>query len=132
MSCTPAVIEEARLHWADHCATCHANNGDGDTLLGRTMYPRPPDMRGDATQRQPDGELYYVIKNGVRLTGMPAFGEPGNDDHSSWHLVCFIRHLPKLTPDEEIQMRGMNPKTPQDLEEERQEQEFLNGGSVKQ
>ncbi|MCU1326381.1 MAG: cbb3-type cytochrome c oxidase subunit [Bryobacterales bacterium] len=88
-------------------------------------------MRRGPTQRQTDGELYYVIKNGVRLTGMPAFGEPGNEDHSSWHLVCFIRHLPKMTADEEIQMRELNPKTRQDLDEERQEQEFLNGGAVK-
>jgi mono/diheme cytochrome c family protein len=132
MACSTAVIEEARAHWADHCATCHANNGSGDTLLGRTMYPRPPDMRKAESQQQSDGELYYVIKNGVRLTGMPAFGEPGNNDHSSWHLVCFIRHLPKMTEEEELAMRALNPKTPQDLEEERQEREFLNGGPVKQ
>lgn len=45
-----------------------------------------------------DGELYYTIKNGVRLSGMPAFGEPGDDDLASWKLVAFIRHLPSLTP----------------------------------
>ncbi|HXJ43032.1 MAG TPA: c-type cytochrome [Bryobacteraceae bacterium] len=129
-SCTEEVLGETREHWADHCATCHANNGSGDTLLGRTMYPRPPDMRRPDTQNQSDGELYYVIKNGVRLTGMPAFGAPGDNDTSSWHLVCLIRHLPKMSAEEELEMRRMNPKTPADLEEERQEAEFLNGAST--
>ena len=44
-----------------------------------------------------DGELYYTIKNGVRLSGMPAFGDPGDDDVDGWKLVTFIRHLPHLT-----------------------------------
>lgn len=123
------VIGAAREHWADHCATCHGNNGSGDTMLGRTMYPRPPEMRGPGTQEQTDGELYYVIKNGVRLTGMPAFGAPGDNDASSWQLVCFIRHLPQMPPEEELEMRKLNPKTPADLEEERQEAEFLSGGA---
>lgn len=126
----PAVLSEAKEHWADHCAGCHANNGNGGTMLGKTMYPRPPRMGEAETQQQSDGELYYVIKNGVRLTGMPAFGEPGDKDVSSWQLVCFIRHLPKMTQEEEIEMRKLNPKTPADLEEERQEAEFLNGTSV--
>lgn len=94
-------------------------------MLGKTMYPRP-----EIHQEPSDGELYYVIKNGVRLTGMPAFGEPGDSDAGSWRLVCFIRHLPSMTPEEEIAMRALNPKTAADLEEERREQEFLNGGAA--
>ena len=70
------VLADARAHWADHCAVCHANNGSGDTMYGKTMYPRPPDMRQKDTQEMSDGELYYTIKNGVRLSGMPAFGDP--------------------------------------------------------
>jgi mono/diheme cytochrome c family protein len=129
VSCTDEVLSDARAHWADHCATCHANNGNGDTMLGRTMYPRPPDMRLPATQRQSDGELYYTIKNGIRLSGMPAFGDPGDEDNDSWKLVCFIRHSPQLSSEEEQQMKKLNPKTPEDLEEEKQEEQFLNGGA---
>jgi len=92
------------------------------------MYPRPPDMRQQATQAQSDGELYYTINNGVRLSGMPAFGPPGDKDTDSWKLVCFVRHLPQLTPAEVDEMKKLNPKTPADLEEERQEADFLNGG----
>jgi len=98
-------------------------------MLGRKMYPRPPDMRLPETQQQPDGMLYYTIKNGVRLTGMPAFGEPGDGDLDSWKLVCFVRHLPQIDIEEEHQMRKLNPKSPADLEEERQEEEFLKGGA---
>ena len=93
---TPEVIHEGMAHWADHCTTCHANNGGGDTMYGKTMYPRPPDMRQKDTQEMSDGELYYTIKNGVRLSGMPAFGDSGDDDVDSWKLVAFIRHLPQL------------------------------------
>jgi len=127
MQATPDVLREGMAHWADHCASCHGNNGSGETMYGKTMYPRPPDMRLAPTQEQSDGELYYSIKNGVRLSGMPSFGEPGDDDIDSWKLVAFIRHLPKLTGQEELQMEQLNPKTAEELQEEREEQQFLNG-----
>ncbi len=87
-------------------------------------------MRLAGTQGQSDGELYYTIENGVRLTGMPAFGEGGDNDKASWKLVCFIRRIPKLTSEEVDVLKTLNPKTPDDLEEERQEREFLNGGPL--
>jgi mono/diheme cytochrome c family protein len=124
---TPEVIHEGMAHWADHCAACHANNASGDTMYGRMMYPRPPDMRQKETQEMSDGELYYTIKNGVRLSGMPAFGDPGDHDSDSWKLVVFIRHLPQLTPAEETEMQRLNPKSPDELREEKEEEEFLNG-----
>lgn len=124
---TPEVIHEGMAHWADHCAACHANNGSGDTMYGKTMYPRPPDMRQKDTQEMSDGELYYTIKNGVRLSGMPAFGDPGDDDVDSWKLVAFIRHLPQLSPAEEIEMQHLNPKSPDEILEEKEEEDFLKG-----
>lgn len=125
-----SVIHDGMAHWADHCATCHANNGSGDTMYGRGMYPRPPDMRLADTQGMSDGELYYTIKNGVRLTGMPAFGEAGDSDVDSWKLVAFIRHLPKLTDQEESEMERLNPKGPDEMQEQTDEDKFLNGGTV--
>jgi mono/diheme cytochrome c family protein len=130
VTCSEETVAVGGAHWADHCATCHANNGSGDTMLGRGMYPKPPDMRQPGTQRQSDGELYYTIKNGVRLTGMPAFGEPGDQDTDSWKLVCFVRRLPLLSFEEVQQMKKLNPKSPEDLEEERQEEQFLNGSTA--
>ncbi|HTF71906.1 MAG TPA: c-type cytochrome [Edaphobacter sp.] len=124
---TSEVIHEGMAHWADHCTACHANNGSGDTMYGRAMYPRPPDMRQKDTQELSDGELYYTIKNGVRLSGMPAFGDPGDDDVDSWKLVAFIRHLPQLTDAEETEMQRLNPKSPDEIQEEKEEEDFLNG-----
>jgi mono/diheme cytochrome c family protein len=113
---TQQVLAAGREHFADHCAICHANDGGGDTEVGRGLYPRPPDMRLAATQSLPDGELFYIIENGVRLTGMPAWGShEGKDD--SWHLVHFIRHLPKLTPAELEEMKTLNPKAPDERQE---------------
>ncbi len=127
VTATPEVIHDGMAHWADHCSACHANNGSGDTMYGRTMYPRPPDMRQKDTQEMSDGELYYTIKNGVRLSGMPAFGDPDDDDMDSWKLVAFIRHLPRLTDAEETEMQHLNPKSPDEIEEEKEEEEFLKG-----
>jgi len=127
---SPENILAGMQHFADHCATCHANNGDGDTLFGKGLYPKPPDFRKPETQNESDGELYYVIENGIRLSGMPAFGEhPGTGDTETWHLVVFIRHLPTLTDAELAKMAAMNPKTEEDRKEEQEEQEFLQGDS---
>ena len=125
---TPENLGEARAHWADHCAICHANNGSGNSDIGRNLYPKAPDMRLPATQNLTDGEVYYTINNGIRLTGMPAWGQPGENDEDTWKLVHFIRHLPQLTPAEEREMEALNPKGPGEKQEELEEEQFLNEG----
>lgn len=122
------ALRDARLHFADHCATCHGNDGSGETMLGRGLYPKPPDLRLDETQKLSDGELFWIIENGVRFTGMPAFSMPGMES-DSWKLVDFIRHLPKLTTDEKMEMERYNPKGPDDRNEEQEEDDFLNGAA---
>ena len=110
---TTEVLAAAKAHYADHCAICHGNDGRGVTLIGRGLYPKPPDMTQADTQQLTDGELYYIIENGVRFTGMPAFAEEGNEhNEESWNLVHFIRHLPSITDDEVAEMKKMNPKSP--------------------
>lgn len=131
VSGTREDLADARAHWADHCASCHANDGSGDTSIGRNLYPKAPDMRAAPTQDLSDGELYYVIQNGIRLSGMPAWGQAVDDDEDSWRLVTFIRHLSKLTPDELRQMTKLNPKSPDEWREEQQEEEFLRGEDEK-
>ena len=97
-------------------------------MFGKGMYPKPPDMRLAETQNRSDGELYYTIENGVRLTGMPAFGKERDvDDADTWRLVLFIRHLPKMTTQELQQMTQLNPKTEEERQEEKQEEDFLGG-----
>lgn len=109
------VVREGMEHFADHCAVCHGNNGSGDTLFGRGMYPRPPDLRREPTQEMTDGELFYIIENGVKLTGMPAFGDGSAESaNGSWGLVHFIRHLPQITEQEIKAMEALNPRPPGD------------------
>jgi mono/diheme cytochrome c family protein len=128
VSNSPEVLAEARAHWADHCAGCHANNGSGDTEMGKRMYPPAPDMRLPETQQMTDGELFFVIQNGIRMTGMPGWGAGSqHDEQDSWKLVHFIRHLPLVSAEEEREMQSLNPKSPDDLKEEQEEKEFLNG-----
>jgi hypothetical protein len=80
------------------------------------------------TQSMSDGELFWVIHNGIRFTAMPAWGEGDpSKDMDSWKLVHFIRHLPQLTPEELDRMKGLNPKTKQELEEEAAFDQFLQG-----
>jgi uncharacterized membrane protein/mono/diheme cytochrome c family protein len=125
----PALIARGRDHWADHCATCHANNGSGDTEMGRNLYPKVPDMRGRRSQSLTDGDLYYIVRNGIPWTGMPAWGNAdlGDLDSETWTLVLFIRQLPRLTPADEAAMEKLNPKSAMEREEEQQEEDFLDG-----
>jgi mono/diheme cytochrome c family protein len=125
---TPEVINQALGHYADHCASCHANNGSGDTQVGRGLYPRVPDMRATNTQSLTDGELFSIIEHGIRLTGMPAWGNGTPEgERDSWGLVHFVRRLPKLTPEEIERMESLNPKTPAQFREEEEARRFLQG-----
>ena len=122
------VVETALSHWADHCASCHGNSGDGQTEMGRGLYPRAPDMRSAATQQLSDGTLFYIIENGVKLTGMPGWGTGTSDgERASWELVHFIRQLPKLTPEQIERMESMNPRSPGSISEEEHIRRFLEG-----
>lgn len=122
------ALADGVAHFADHCASCHANDGSGDTEMGRGMYPRAPDMRLPQTQQLTDGALFYIIENGVRLTGMPAWGTGTTEgEESSWRLVHFIRHLPELTEDELTEMEALNPKTGEEWRQEEEIRRFLEG-----
>lgn len=128
VSNTPENFLAAREHFADHCAICHANDGSGNSAVGRNFYPKVPDMRLPRTQNLSDGELFYIIENGVMLTGMPAWtsGTP-EGEKASWQLVHFIRRLSSLTAEDLREMEKLNPVSGVQLEEERKIKEFLEG-----
>ena len=107
---TAENLSEGREHFADHCATCHANDGSGNTEIGQNLYPKPPDMRLSETQNLTDGDIFYIISNGVRMTGMPGWGV-SHGDEDTWKLVLFIRHLPQLTEEEKKDRERFNPKS---------------------
>jgi mono/diheme cytochrome c family protein len=126
---TPALLQEATAHFADHCASCHGNDGRGRTEMGPRFYPPVPDMTLAATQSQSDGELFATIENGIRLTGMPAWGDgSARSAESTWALVHFIRHLPRLTPAEAEAMKALNPKSREEWQADADAEAFLQGG----
>ena len=115
------ALEDGLTHFADHCASCHGNDGGGQTAIGRGLYPKAPDMREAATQNLSDGELFYIIENGVKFTGMPGWGDGTPESATaSWNLVHFIRRLPHLTQADVKRMEALNPKT---FDEWRQDEE---------
>lgn len=125
---TAATLRSGLEHFADHCASCHANSGSGETAMGRALYPRAPDMRTAATQSLSDGELFYIIEQGVKLTGMPAWGTGTPEgEAASWHLVQFIRHLPSLAEHELEEMKALNPRSASEWREEEEMRRFLAG-----
>ena len=124
---TADAVTAGLEHFADHCASCHANDGSGATEMGKGLWPKVPDMRRDETQRLTDGELFYVIERGVRFTGMPGWSTGPSGEESTWQLVHFIRELPRLTADQLARMQALNPRSPEEIKLELQEEQFLNG-----
>jgi predicted CXXCH cytochrome family protein len=102
---TPELLREAREDFTNHCAGCHGLDGNGRSGVGQNLYPRAQDLRVPATQRLTDGELHYIIMNGVRHTGMPAIGNPHmfEDGNTAWKLVLFIRSIAQTTPQEKVE-----------------------------
>lgn len=124
------VLAAGRGHFADHCAICHGNDGGGQTEMGRNLYPRVPDLRLPHSQELTDGELLYIIENGIRLTGMPGWGDGSEESgRASWHLVAFIRHLPHLTPAEKLEMDRLSPRSPDEWREMQEDEAFLKGSA---
>jgi mono/diheme cytochrome c family protein len=125
---TPDVLRAGLEHFADHCAICHANSGSGDTAIGRRIYPPAPDLRDAATQNLSDGELFYAIEQGIPWTAMPGWTTGTLEgERESWILVRFIRHLSALTPAELAEMERLEPKSPRQLDRDREIDEFLRG-----
>src|SRR5258708_27283404 len=101
---TPEILKESRESFLDRCATCHGQDGSGQTTVGRGLYPKVPDLRSARTQNLTDGQIRYIIRNGVRMTGIPGWARPHDEQSDdSWKLVRFIRILRQLTSQEREQ-----------------------------
>lgn len=127
----PEVIADGRAHFADHCAVCHANDGSGKAEMGRGLFPKVPDLREPATQNLSDGELFYIIEEGIRFTGMPGWSSDTLEgEQSTWHLVHFIRHLPDISQPEIEEMAALNPKSPHEIRQQIEAEQFLSGADL--
>jgi mono/diheme cytochrome c family protein len=128
---SPDVLAEGLAHYADHCASCHGTNGDGNTEMGRGLFPKPPDMRQSATQQLTDGELFYIIEHGVRFTGMPGWSTgTESGENATWRLVHFMRRLPQLTQDDLERLETLTPRSPEEIRQQIEEEQFLKGGDA--
>jgi mono/diheme cytochrome c family protein len=87
-----ASIEEGDKLYGIECAMCHGADGHTPTDSGRWMYPRVSDLTSREVQQYSDRELFWIVKNGIRLSGMPAFGKVESDEHI-WNLAHYVRTL---------------------------------------
>ena len=102
---SPEVLAKALTHYRSMCLTCHGAGSVDPSAIGEGLNPPAPDLSQPSVQKRTDGELFWVIQNGIRMTGMPAFG-PSHKDEELWELVAFLRHLPELTSEEESALEG--------------------------
>ena len=87
-----ASVAAGRMLFGGRCASCHGYDGRTPTDIGRAMYPRTLDLGSPEVQAWSDAELFWIIKNGIRLSGMPGFGKIHSDEET-WHLVHYLRTL---------------------------------------
>lgn len=89
------VVQQGQQIYLRSCALCHGTDGHGRTDLGRAMYPPAMDLTSPHVQHWNDAELFWIIQNGVRLTGMPSWKSTLSET-DTWKLVSFIHNLPGL------------------------------------
>src|SRR4051794_15370624 len=83
-------------HFAAHCAVCHSGPGVPKGDIGKGLYPPAPDLAHTATYLS-EAEMFWVIKNGIKMTGMPAWAD--HSDEEIWSTVAFLKKLPGMTPE---------------------------------
>jgi mono/diheme cytochrome c family protein len=86
-------IEEGHTNYGSSCAGCHGYDGRTPTKLGTAFYPQAPSLASPEVQSYTDAELFVIIRGGIRLSGMPAFGKTHSSEEI-WDLVQYIRTLP--------------------------------------
>jgi mono/diheme cytochrome c family protein len=102
------VLRAGLTHYRQMCVSCHGAPGVDASEAGEGLNPPAPDLTLGRVQKRTDGELFWLVQNGIRMTGMPAFG-PTHKDEEIWKIVAFLRRLPALSPDEEKRLREAAP-----------------------
>ena len=92
----PAQLKIGAAHYEEMCATCHGAPGVKMSEIGAGLNPSPPNLIRSTTDMSP-AEAYWIVKNGIRMTGMPAFG-PTHNESELWAITAFVKQLPKMTP----------------------------------
>jgi mono/diheme cytochrome c family protein len=100
-------ISRGAGQYAEMCSGCHLAPGMKRTEISEGLYPRAPELRRK-TDLSP-AEQFWIVKHGVKMTGMPAWGVT-HDDELLWDVVAFVRKLPELTPEQYETMVKNAPK----------------------
>ncbi|HXO20230.1 MAG TPA: cytochrome c [Thermoanaerobaculia bacterium] len=98
----PAQIQLGFEHYQEMCVTCHGAPGVKASEIGMGLNPAPPDLVDSAKELSP-ARIYWIVHNGIKMTGMPAFG-PTHEQREEWAIVAFVKQLPQITPEK---YRGM-------------------------
>lgn len=102
------TLREGLREYRSHCLVCHGAPGVDPGSIGQGLNPGAPDLSLPRVQARTDGQLFWITSEGIRMTGMPAFG-PTEDEEEIWHMVAFVRHLPELS-DEEVALLRERPR----------------------
>jgi mono/diheme cytochrome c family protein len=98
------MVNRGFPHFHDMCRFCHGGPGYPREEFAEGLYPKPPLLGSHEIQREnEDRELYWIVKNGLKMTGMPSFGKTHSDE-DIWSIVAFLRRLPSLDPQSYKQM----------------------------
>ena len=111
----PKRIADGAGQYAEMCSECHLAPGMKRTELSRGLYPRAPELRRKSELTP--AEQFWVVKHGVKMTGMPAWGVTHNDE-LLWDVVAFVRKLPELTPEQYQELVKSAPKTHDEMMQE--------------
>jgi mono/diheme cytochrome c family protein len=101
----PAAARAGMLHYRENCILCHGARDVDTSEFAKGLSPGAPMLDMKDVQEMSDGQLFWVISNGIRSTGMPAFS-PTHKEEEIWKIVAFVRRLPKLTPEEIAQLNA--------------------------
>ena len=115
-----ALRREGLSHYRENCVGCHGASGVEAAEYGQGLNPPAPDLSLPRVQRRTDGELFWIVSNGLRMTGMPAFS-PTHKEQEIWKIVAFLRHLPELTPEEEKLLKAATEEEEHHHEDETEE-----------
>jgi mono/diheme cytochrome c family protein len=95
---TTENVQEGEHEYDEHCAVCHGLDGTANNRVGGDFYPPVPRLSKGATFLS-DGQLYFIVSNGIRMTAMPGFGTRHSSDEL-WKIILWVRHFPNLTSQE--------------------------------
>ena len=90
----PAQVQAGAREYAKHgCVTCHGGPGAQWAKFSEGLHPDPPDLK-EVAKELPPSQMFFVIKNGINMTGMPSFAQGGMKDGEIWSIVAFVKALP--------------------------------------